>query len=108
MIEDPEDPNRLNVVLTYGSELNEAVFNLTIEYEDGNRNAQVYAIKNEHGVFVSNISFENAEDNYLYYCLRTGVITREEYHSIIKEKHLTTLLPTQRNYRELIVTLRCN
>ena len=97
LIEDSDNSNVINAVLAFNSNLNEAVFNLTIEYESGSRNACVYAIKNEHGVFVSNISFENAEDSYLYYCLRTGVITREEYHSIIKEKtsHYLITDPTE-------------
>lgn len=76
---DDEVNNEIIVVLSYLLNSFEHTFTLQIEFENGNKAiASLYAINNEHGVFISPFSIDDAREKYYSFAILEGFMSQEE------------------------------
>ena len=76
---DDEENNKIIVILSCLLNSFEHMFSLQIEFENGNKAiASLYAINNEHGVFISPLSIDDAREKYYDFSISRGFMSQEE------------------------------
>ncbi len=86
--DDENNSSCFECVLKYDVNVEQAYFLLTVETECGNVfSTSVYGISTEHGVFLSNSSYDAAFDNYCFYQVRSDMITEAEYNAALQKRY---------------------
>ncbi len=74
-----ENNSRIVIELSCIANSLEYAFNISVELDNGdNCVASLYAINNEHGVFISPFSADNAFERYCEYAIQNNILTEEQ------------------------------
>ena len=88
---DDNNESRIVVELACASDLGEYTFEITASLENGQVvKGNLFAIKNDYGVFISTFSLDNARERYYEYAIQNGILTKEQAANMFIETYKGT------------------
>ena len=88
---DEDIESRIVVELSCISNLDEYTFDIFVSLEDGQEVvASLFAIKNDYGVFISEVSLDNARERCYKYAIENDILTEEQAANLFMESYKGT------------------